>query len=42
MDTNGGVRSKGERFSQLDVSNAELTRGYAHRRRFNRKYLTYP
>ena len=24
MDTNGGVRSKGERFSQVDVANVEL------------------
>ena len=32
MDTNAGVRSKGERFSQVDVANAELTRGHAHSR----------
>ena len=27
MDTNGGVRSKGERFSQADVTNVELNPG---------------
>ena len=27
MDTNGGVRSRGERFSQADVANAEFNSG---------------
>jgi hypothetical protein len=42
MDPNGGVRSKGERFSQSDVANAELTRGHAYRQRSNLRCPVYP